>query len=155
MKKNMKKIKKMLDSTYVVCYNIFAVAGWSNWQLVGLITRRLQVQVLPPQPKITLLWLSSSVGQSTRFIPAVSGVQIPPPPPMWPLGQAVKTSPFHGGNRGSIPLGVTIFKTAVGEAILRFFLVSVRRNAVYIYLIFFRRQSYLFFLCSDDKPHSL
>ena len=25
----------------------------------------------------------------------------------WPLGQAVKTPPFHGGNRGSIPLGVT------------------------------------------------
>ena len=27
---------------------------------------------------------------------------------MWPLGQAVKTPPFHGGNRGSLPLGVTI-----------------------------------------------
>ena len=27
---------------------------------------------------------------------------------IWPVGQAVKTSPFHGGNRGSIPLGVTI-----------------------------------------------
>ena len=27
----------------------------------------------------------------------------------WPLGQAVKTPPFHGGNRGSIPLGVTIW----------------------------------------------
>ncbi len=26
----------------------------------------------------------------------------------WPVGQAVKTSPFHGGNRGSIPLRVTI-----------------------------------------------
>ena len=26
-----------------------------------------------------------------------------------PLGQAVKTPPFHGGNRGSIPLGVTKF----------------------------------------------
>ena len=26
-----------------------------------------------------------------------------------PLGQAVKTPPFHGGNRVSIPLGVTIF----------------------------------------------
>ena len=26
---------------------------------------------------------------------------------VWLLGQAVKTSPFHGGNRGSIPLGVT------------------------------------------------
>ena len=24
-----------------------------------------------------------------------------------PLGQAVKTSPFHGGNTGSIPVGVT------------------------------------------------
>ena len=25
---------------------------------------------------------------------------------VWPHGQAVKTSPFHGGNRGSNPLGV-------------------------------------------------
>ena len=24
----------------------------------------------------------------------------------WPLGQEVKTSPFHGGNVGSIPAGV-------------------------------------------------
>ena len=29
-----------------------------------------------------------------------------------PLGQAVKTPPFHGGNRGSIPLGVTIIMEA-------------------------------------------
>ena len=27
---------------------------------------------------------------------------------LWPIGQAVKTPPFHGGNRGSIPLWVTI-----------------------------------------------
>ena len=26
----------------------------------------------------------------------------------WPHGQEVKTSPFHGGNPGSIPGGVTI-----------------------------------------------
>ena len=26
------------------------IAGWSSWQLVGLITRRSQVQVLLPQP---------------------------------------------------------------------------------------------------------
>ena len=33
------------------------------------------------------------------------------------LGQAVKTSPFHGGNRGSIPLGVTIWGvSSVGRA---------------------------------------
>jgi hypothetical protein len=27
----------------------------------------------------------------------------------WPVGQVVKTPPFHGGNRGSNPLRVTIF----------------------------------------------
>ena len=26
---------------------------------------------------------------------------------IWLLGQAVKTPPFHGGNAGSIPAGVT------------------------------------------------
>ena len=26
---------------------------------------------------------------------------------LWPVGQAVKTSPFHGGDMGSIPVGVT------------------------------------------------
>ena len=30
----------------------------------------------------------------------------------WPHGQAVKTSPFHGGNPGSIPGRVTIKETA-------------------------------------------
>ena len=32
----------------------------------------------------------------------------------WPLGQAVKTPPFHGGNRGSSPLGVTILPLKSG-----------------------------------------
>ena len=27
---------------------------------------------------------------------------------IWLHGQAVKTSPFHGGNTGSIPVGVTL-----------------------------------------------
>ena len=27
----------------------------------------------------------------------------------WPVGQGVKTPPFHGGNRGSNPLRVTIY----------------------------------------------
>ena len=27
------------------------IAGWSSWQLVGLITRRSQVQILSPQPR--------------------------------------------------------------------------------------------------------
>ena len=29
-------------------------------------------------------------------------------PVIWLRGQAVKTSPFHGGNTGSIPVGVTL-----------------------------------------------
>ena len=29
--------------------------------------------------------------------------------PTWPVGQAVKTPPFHGGISGSNPLPVTIF----------------------------------------------
>ena len=32
-----------------------------------------------------------------------------------PLGQAVKTPPFHGGNRGSIPLGVTIYYGSIAQ----------------------------------------
>ena len=28
---------------------------------------------------------------------------------IWLRGQAVKTSPFHGGNTGSIPVGVTFY----------------------------------------------
>ena len=31
---------------------------------------------------------------------------------IWLLGQAVKTSPFHGGNTGSIPVGVIYMKCA-------------------------------------------
>ena len=35
----------------------------------------------------------------------------------WLLGQAVKTSPFHGGNTGSIPVGVTKWGvSSVGRA---------------------------------------
>ena len=38
------------------------------------------------------------------------------------LGQAVKTSPFHGGNTGSIPVGVTKERLITGS--LSIFLVS-------------------------------
>ena len=38
-------------------------------------------------------------------------------PHRWPHGRAVKTPPFHGGNRGSNPLGVTIRAfSSVGRA---------------------------------------
>ena len=43
--------KKMLDQLPVVGNNLASLTrGGAVWQLVGLITRRSQVQVLPPQP---------------------------------------------------------------------------------------------------------
>ena len=42
----------------------------------------------------------------------------------WPVGQAVKTPPFHGGNMGSSPVRVTSKK---GEHQLSFFAVCFRR----------------------------
>ena len=37
---------------------------------------------------------------------------------LWPRGQAVKTSPFHGGNTGSIPVGVIVSPCKSGETLL-------------------------------------
>ena len=37
---------------------------------------------------------------------------------VWPHGQAVKTSPFHGGNTGSIPVGVILQKALL--AVIKF-----------------------------------
>ena len=35
---------------------------------------------------------------------------------LWPVGQAVKTPPFHGGNTGSSPVGVTfLYNKIFGE----------------------------------------
>ena len=34
---------------------------------------------------------------------------------IWLRGQAVKTSPFHGGNTGSIPVGVTYMYADVAQ----------------------------------------
>ena len=45
-----------------------------------------------------MIWLKSLLRISAAF---------------WPRGQAVKTSPFHGGNTGSIPVGVTEYKIFV------------------------------------------
>ena len=48
------------------------IAGWSSWQLVGLITRRSLVQVQPPQPQ----WLHSEAGYRASLSRRRSRVQI-------------------------------------------------------------------------------
>ena len=34
---------------------------------------------------------------------------------LWPVGQVVKTPPFHGGNRGSNPLGVIALRSRYAD----------------------------------------
>ena len=73
-----------------------------------------------PQPSKLMLWVRfpspapfylSTVAQwqSYRLLTDRSQVRILPVEP-WLLGQAVKTPPFHGGNTGSSPVGVTIME---------------------------------------------
>ena len=45
-------------------------------------------------------------GSSPRWLTNLLGRKSPSAD-FWPRGQAVKTSPFHGGDMGSIPVGVT------------------------------------------------
>ncbi len=64
------------------------------------------------------LWRGVRVGRRSTIgnrvgAKSVSRVRIPLSPPaliidMWPVGQGVKTPPFHGGNRGSNPLRVIV-----------------------------------------------
>ncbi len=59
-------------------------------------------------------WPKEHDWKSCRRRKTVSRVRIPRSPPesffkKWPVGQAVKTPPFHGGITGSIPVRVTIF----------------------------------------------
>ena len=51
-----------------------------------------------------------------------------------PHGQAVKTSPFHGGNTGSIPVGVIIQFHCIAM-LYGFYIVVVRLLYSYEYLI--------------------
>ena len=50
---------------------------------------------------------------------------------IWPHGQSVKTSPFHGGVRGSTPLEATTEKK------LRFCLVSCKHETYRRWCLFF------------------
>ena len=53
-----------------------------------------------------LVFLDSSMVEHTAVNRGVVGSS--PTRGVWLHGQAVKTPPFHGGNRGSNPLGVIV-----------------------------------------------
>ena len=57
--------------------------------------------------------------------------------PLWPHGQAVKTSPFHGGNPGSIPGGVTRINSQTyrfASFFCKFFNENLMRLSLYLIL---------------------
>ena len=69
---------------------------------------------LPGRQFNILCWCGSTVEQLTCNQQVVGSIPIASSI-LWPLGQAVKTPPFHGGNRGSIPLGVTILYGSIAQ----------------------------------------
>ena len=80
---------------------MFNMAQWLSW----LERRPVTAEVEGSSPFWVVIWDLSSAGRASalqaeghRFEPCRSQVRL--------LGQAVKTSPFHGGNTGSIPVGV-------------------------------------------------
>ena len=64
----------------------------------------VQIQLPLPGYRVSLRYLGASaiVGEEKLAVLAKLCT-------FWPDGQAVKTSPFHGGNPGSSPGGVTTF----------------------------------------------
>ena len=83
--KSLKKIKKILD--------IFAAYGYNNEADFALRNPKNAyggITQLVEYPVHTRFVICSSQIAATR-----------------PVGQAVKTPPFHGGNMGSIPVRVT------------------------------------------------
>ena len=58
---------------------------------------------------------------------APSGPSIPPALGIWPVGQAVKTPPFHGGNTGSSPVRVIVKHTNI---VCMLFLFLLQKNVV-------------------------
>ena len=83
------------------------IAEWSSWQLVGLITRRSQVQVLSPQP---FKYYGSLVKRSRhRPFTAVTGVRFPYGSPIpGTIAQLGEHLPYKQGVTGSSPVSPTI-----------------------------------------------
>ena len=57
---------------------------------------------------------------------------------IWPVGQEVKTPPFHGGIMGSIPVRVTSYvsRKCLFYGVCEFFFCSISALATYLPLIF-------------------
>ena len=95
----MKILKKVLTITKI-SIKIILVLKMNTIQYVVIIAKRIHLFPYRTQ-KLSSLALMVLGGQLPGRVRRSHVI--------WPIGQAVKTPPFHGGNRGSIPLWVTNF----------------------------------------------
>ena len=79
-----------------------------------------------------LSWLEQPV--HTRLVAGSN----PAAATIWPVGQEVKTPPFHGGIMGSIPVRVTnyVSRKCLFYGVCEFFFCSISALATYLPLIF-------------------
>ena len=92
LKKSSKKLKKGVDKSEYACYNNSRRLGVTATERTGTASKLHRGVAQSGSARALGAW-------GRRF-------KSSHPDQVWPRGQAVKTSPFHGGNRGSIPLGV-------------------------------------------------
>ena len=71
--------------------------------------------------------MQAKVEQQAREVALRSVFSREQPKILWSRGQAVKTSPFHGGIRGSIPLGITKNRQV---KTCRFFITSFKQDKI-------------------------
>ena len=101
-KKIQKFFEKVVDSPSIIVYSIKCRRAASGKQ-----ARNSQRGVA--QMVAHVLWEHGAAG-SNPVTPTILRF-------LWPLGQAVKTPPFHGGNRSSSLLGVTTSLFVVRETL--------------------------------------
>src|SRR5579875_2958417 len=120
-------------------------AGWSSWQLVGLITRRSQVQVLPPQPFGSV---AQSVEQRTEN-PRVGG-SIPSRATIPVLPVSIEASSF---NKGLLPFRCSNVTSMVGNAQLFYGGVAqlVRAHGSYPWCRWFESTRRYQFVCTAES----
>ena len=80
----------------------YIVAQWLSWLECRPVTP--EVEGSSPFWVAIICWHGSTVEQLTCNQQVVGSIPIASSNLIWLIGQAVKTPPFHGGNRGSIPL---------------------------------------------------
>ena len=85
-----------------------------------------------------------------RLLTAGSLVRVQLGEPSWPIGQAVKTPPFHGGNRGSNPLWVT---TSEQSSLCSVFLSQEKHPPASLLLLYPKRPR-LLRLCPCKRGHN-